>query len=94
MHEDAEIRLQAEGAIAKLHSLLHVDTQGADEQELIGLAALAAGAVVDPERRHALTETLIGALTALHFGAVLGIDAGQSRRQAAAVLDEIAAAVR
>lgn len=93
MHEDAEIRLQAEGAIEKLHSLLDADAQDTDEQELIGLAALAAGAVADPERRHALTEGLIGALTALHFGPVFDGEQGQSRNQAAAILDELAATV-
>lgn len=93
MHEDVEIRLQAEGAIAKLHSLIDADTQDTDEQELIGLAALAAGAVADPERRHALTEGLIGALTALRFGPVFGVEEGQSRKQAAAILDELASMV-
>ncbi|MGO4832168.1 hypothetical protein AB4144_07705 [Rhizobiaceae sp. 2RAB30] len=93
MHEDAEIRLQAEGAIEKLQSLLDADAQDTDEQELIGLAALAAGAVADAERRHMLTEDLIGALTALHFGPVFDGEQRQSRNQAAAILDELATTV-
>ncbi|BCH20832.1 hypothetical protein MesoLjLc_05900 [Mesorhizobium sp. L-8-10] len=93
MQENTEIRLQAEGAIAKLHSLLDADAQDTDEQELIGLAALAAGAVADPERRHALTEGLIAALTALHFGPVFDGEQVESRKQAAAILDELAVTI-
>lgn len=76
-------------AAARLRTLIAGDAQGAEAPELMTLADAAVSGIADAALRGKLADGLIGALTVLKFGGMLGQDIEIGRRQAVAILDAL-----
>jgi len=83
---------EALAAVERLKTLIVPGTGGVDAPELIGLVDLAASPISDAAMREKLAEMLIGALTVLRFGPLLGGDLEAARDQGERVLATIAGA--
>jgi hypothetical protein len=73
---------EAKAALARLKTLIVPGTDGVEATELIRLADLAVSPITDAAARKKLSETLIGALTVLNVGPLLGGDLDAARKQA------------
>jgi 2-keto-3-deoxy-6-phosphogluconate aldolase len=87
----AEVPEEALAAVKQLKALIEPGAGGVDAPELIRLVDLAASPIKDVAAREKLAEMLIGALTVLRFGSLLGGDIEAARQQAERVLATIAA---
>ena len=85
----ADVPEEAKAALARLKTLAVPGTQGVEATELIRLADLAASPITDAAARKKLSEALIGALTVLSFGPMLGGDLDAARKQAEWALSTI-----
>lgn len=83
---------EALAAVERLKTLMVPGTGGVEAAELVRLVDLAASPIADAAMREKLAEMLIGALTVLSFGALLGGDLAAARDQAERVLATIAGA--
>ncbi len=83
---------EALAAVERLKGLIVPGTGGVDAPEQIGLVDLAASPISDAAMREKLAEMLIGALTVLRFGPLLGGDLEAAREVISSLTNQLAVA--